>query len=296
MIGLEFKEASVIEEAYAKINLFLEVFGKREDGYHGIRSVMQTVSLHDTVNVRLSESGISMTCSTPALDCGASNLCIKAAKAFSSACGGVGAEITLTKVIPMQAGLGGGSADAAAVLRAMNFLCGCPFSVRELYRIGAKVGADVPFCVSGGTALAEGIGEILTPLPALPHCRVVICAGMPPVSTPEAYGRLDRLPPPSGDPYPPFAAALESGTLADIGKRLCNRFEDAFPQSAVRGFMIQSGAYGALLSGSGSAVFGLFPETPAAEKARAVLERSGYTAFLCRPVSGSEVCRNQKKQ
>mgnify|MGYP003376379291 CR=1 FL=1 len=99
MIGLEFKEASVIEEAYAKINLFLEVLGKREDGYHGIRSVMQTVSLHDTVNVRLSESGISMTCSTPALDCGASNLCIKAAKAFSSACGGVGAEITLTKVL-----------------------------------------------------------------------------------------------------------------------------------------------------------------------------------------------------
>ena len=119
---------------------------------------------------------------------------------------------------------------------------------------------------------------------------------MTPVSTPEAYGRLDRLPPPSGDPYPPFAAALESGTLADIGKRLYNRFEDAFPQSAFRGFMIQSGAYGALLSGSGSAVFGLFPETPAAEKARAVLERSGYTAFLCRPVTGSEVCRNQKKQ
>ena len=141
MIGLEFKEVSVIEEAYAKINLFLEVLGKREDGYHGIRSVMQTVSLHDTVNVRLSESGISMTCSTPALDCGASNLCIKAAKAFSSACGGVGAEITLTKVIPMQAGLGGGSADAAAVLSVLRaralpyrYKCRCRRSVLRVGR------------------------------------------------------------------------------------------------------------------------------------------------------------------
>ena len=296
MIGLKLNGASVIEEAYAKINLFLEVLGKRENGYHEIRSVMQTVSLHDAVNVRLSESGISMTCNDPTLGCGDSNLCIKAAKAFSCAYGGIGAEINLTKVIPMQAGLGGGSADAAAVLRAMNFLCGCPFTVRELCRIGAKVGADVPFCVMGGTALAEGIGEILTPLPDLPHCRVVICAGMTPVSTPEAYGRIDRLGAPPAGLYPPFEAALESGTAADIGKKLYNRFEDVCPQPAVKDFMLRSGAYGALLSGSGSAVFGLFQATSAAEKARSALARSGHTAFLCGPVAGSEVCRNQNKQ
>ena len=290
MKQLRLKNASVIEEAYAKINLYLEVIGKRKDGYHNIRSVMQTVSLHDTVNVRLSESGISMTCSTPALDCGDSNLCIKAAKAFSVAVGGIGADIALTKVIPMQAGLGGGSADAAAVLRALNYLCGHPFSVPGLCSIGAGIGADVPFCIAGGTALAEGTGELLSPFTALPHCRIVICKGKTAVPTPEAYRKLDQLRAVPDGTFESFSSAMLAGDLNSIGKTLYNRFEAIDHSEEIRHILSRNGSVGSLLSGSGSAVFGLFSRLSAAEAAKMQLESAGYTAFVCQPVRSSDVC------
>lgn len=295
MKQLRLKNASVIEEAYAKINLYLAVIGKRRDGYHNIRSVMQTVSLHDTLNVRLSASEITMTCSDPTLGCDASNLCVRAAKAFSDAVGGIGADIALTKVIPMQAGLGGGSADAAAVLRALNFLCGHPFSVPELCSIGAGIGADVPFCVAGGTALAEGTGEPLSPFTALPHCRIVICKGKTAVPTPEAYRKLDQLRAAPTGTFEPFSAAMLTGDINGIGKTLYNRFEAIDHSEEIRHILSKSGSAGILLSGSGSAVFGLFSRLSAAESAKLQLENAGYTAFVCEPVSSDEVCRSQKR-
>lgn len=293
MRQIRLKNASVIEEAYAKINLYLAILGKRRNGYHDIHSVMQTVSLHDTVNVRLSDTGITVTCDDPSLDCGDSNLCTKAAKAFSTSVGGIGADISLKKVIPMQAGLGGGSADAAAVLRALNYLCGHPFTLPELCSIGSRVGADVPFCVIGGTALAEGIGDVLTPYRELPQCSIVICRGTTAVPTPEAYRKIDLLAPPLTDSFEPFDAAMTSGDIRSIGSSLYNRFEEIDSSEDIRYILTKYGSCGNLLSGSGSAVFGLFPTNSTAEKAKKQLENAGYSAFVCQPVRSSEVCGSQ---
>lgn len=277
--------ASVTEAAYAKINLYLDVVGKRADGYHEIRSVMQTVSLHDTVTVTLSGRGISMTCNDSSLDCGGSNLCIRAAEAFSNAVGGIGAEIVLDKVIPIQAGLGGGSSDAAAVLRALNRICGNRLSQNDLCAIGARLGADVPFCVIGGSSLAEGVGEILSPFESLPSCAVVICKGRESVSTPEAYRRIDLLGKSPEGRFAPFAEAMRRGILFDIGRTLYNRFEDIGRSSEeLKRIMIDNGACGALMSGSGSAVFGLFPNRADTESAKTALEGAGFTAFVCEPI------------
>jgi 4-diphosphocytidyl-2-C-methyl-D-erythritol kinase len=277
---------SVTEKAYGKINLYLDVLGKREDGYHNIESVMQTVSLCDTVTVTEAEN-VSMTCSDPTLTCGEDNLCMKAARAFFKAYGAEGGcSIHLEKNLPREAGLGGGSGDAAAVLRALNRLCGEPFSAEMLCAIGAKIGADVPFCVKGqGAALAEGIGEVLSPFPSLPACHLVITNGIGKVSTPRAYGLLDTLSPTEQGDLSALKTAMEKGSVSDIGAALYNRFEDALPVSrTVVGLLLALGADGARMTGSGAAVFGIFYQKEKAAHACAVLETAGLKAYLAKPI------------
>jgi 4-diphosphocytidyl-2-C-methyl-D-erythritol kinase len=274
----------ITEKAYAKINLYLDVLNKREDGYHNILSVMTEVksdSFYDTVTVRKAENR-SMTCSDPTLTVGDDNLCLKAAKAFFGALGSDdGCYIELEKHLPREAGLGGGSSDAAAVLRALNRLYDEAFTTDELCKIGAKIGADVPFCVVGGTMLAEGIGEILSPFPSLPDCHIVISGGVGKVSTPEAYRVIDNTPPSARGDINALRKSIEQGSLAEIGKHLYNRFEDTLPScQEVKKAFIENGAIGTLMSGSGSAVFGLFDTEKNAKSAQNGLINAGYSAFL----------------
>ena len=274
----------ITEKAYAKINLYLDVLSKREDGYHNILSVMTEVksdSFYDTVTVRKAENR-SMTCSDPTLTVGDDNLCLKAAKAFFGALGSDdGCYIELEKHLPREAGLGGGSSDAAAVLRALNRLYDNVFTTDELCKIGAKIGADVPFCVVGGTMLAEGIGEILSPFPPLPKCHIVISGGVGKVSTPEAYRVIDNTPPSAQGDINTLREAIEQGSLAKIGKHLYNRFEDTLPScQEVKKAFIENGAIGTLMSGSGSAVFGLFDTEKDAKAAQNGLISAGFSAFL----------------
>lgn len=275
----------VTELAYGKINLYLDVLGRREDGYHDIRSVMQTVSLFDTVTISEAEE-VSMTCSDPTLTCGEDNLCLKAARGFFAAYGRGGCRIHLNKTLPRQAGMGGGSADGAAVLRGLNRLYGEPFSTEKLCAIGAGIGADIPFCVLGqGAALAEGIGERLSPFPSLPACHLVIVGGTSKVSTPKAYGILDTLPPTRQGNFNTFAAAMKKGDLTAIGQSLYNRFEDAVPSCRpVIELLYQEGACGARMTGSGATVFGLFADAAEAEAVCLVLRRAGYTAITATPI------------
>lgn len=273
---------TVTEKAYAKINLYLDVVGKREDGYHDILSVMHTVDLYDTVTVELSD-GFSMECSDKSLSCGEDNLCIKAARAFYSAYGREGGcRISLTKVIPSQAGLGGGSSDAAAVLRALNTLHGMVLSEDALLEAALKLGADVPFLVRGGSAICEGVGEILTPFVSLPKCRILISTGRDNVSTPQAYKIIDStIRSQSGD-YQAFKTSMEKGDIKAICSNLYNRFEDTLPSCReIKTIMMEKGALGALMSGSGSAVFGIFEKEEALLEAQKALNKEGLRTFVC---------------
>ncbi len=274
----------ITEKAYAKINLYLDVLNKREDGYHNIVSVMTEVkseSFYDTVTVKTAV-GRSMTCSDPTLTVGDDNLCLKAANAFFNALGtSDGCFIELEKHLPREAGLGGGSSDAAAVLRALNRLYDGVFTVDELCAVGAKIGADVPFCVKGGTCLCEGIGEILNPFPSLPDCHIVISGGVGKVSTPEAYRIIDNTPPRASGDIQALRTTMEKGNLNEIGKHLYNRFEDTLPScQEVKKVFTENGALGTLMSGSGSAVFGLFDTENGAKSAQNGLLNAGYSAFL----------------
>ena len=281
--------------APAKINLTLDVVGKREDDdYHLIRTVMQTVTLSDTVTVtRVEEPGIFLRLSDKTLPTDRRNTAYAAAKAFWNALpegervGGI--DIYIDKKIPQQAGLAGGSADAAAVLRGCNRLWDDPFSTDALCAFAVSIGADVPFCVRGGAALATGIGEVLEPVKSLPEeLFVVICKPAVSVSTAEAYKAVDtfagerRLSDEAG-----MIAALEAGDAAAVGERLYNVFEDVLPLpevAAIRGEMAKFSPLGSRMSGSGSAVFALFASEADAKACREALQKFGAVT-LCRPLS-----------
>jgi 4-diphosphocytidyl-2-C-methyl-D-erythritol kinase len=278
---------SVYEKAYGKINLYLDVVDKRDDGYHNILSAMHTVGLYDGVTVSARESGIVMTCSDPKLSCGEDNLCVKAAKEFFLSVGAdLGCEISLEKTLPMGAGMGGGSADAAAVLRGLNRLYKKGLSNEELRAIAVKIGADVPFCIVGGCKKAEGIGEILTDLPLLPKCFIIVCEGGEKVSTPEAYRKIDSAPPTQKSDYEGFEAALKGGDIKLICRKLYNRFEDTYPDcERVKHLLVENGALGALMTGSGSVVYGIFHSLEKATAAKEKFANMGLRPYLTTPIS-----------
>lgn len=281
-------------QAYAKINLSLEVVGRRPDGYHDLVSVMQSISLCDTLAFeKKPHNGVSLDtgCDLPADD---SNLILRAARAYFEAVGSsFGVDIKLTKRIPMKAGLGGGSADAAATLRALNALNGHPLSLAELCRIGAKIGADVPFCVMGGTQICRGIGEKMTPIVNRLDCYVVVVKGEQGISTPRAFSALDEK---YGD-FSGFSEkaerelqllekCLKNAEIDTVCGVISNRFEETVAQTVptvleIKRDLMCLGAFAAQMSGSGPSVFGLFKEKKAAEAAAASLARNGARTFLC---------------
>lgn len=280
-------------QAPAKLNLTLDVLGRREDGYHDLKMVMQSITLADQLTLRPDRApGIQVSSSFHFLPTGEKNLAGKAAVCFYQALGRPARDldISITKHVPVCAGMAGGSSDAAAVLRALNRLEGDPFSPEELAHVGEAVGSDVPYCVLGCTALAQGRGEVLTPLSPLPHCWVVACKPDFPVSTPELFARIDscrirRRPDADG-----LMAALEQGDLMEVARRMYNVFEDVLPErqlarvADIKNTLIQQGALGANMSGTGPTAFGLFSSQSQAQAAYDVLKQRYQEVFLAETV------------
>lgn len=276
--------------AYAKLNLTLDILGRRKDGYHDLQMVMQSISLADTLTIV--QGGGEVATNLRYLPTNGRNLAQVAVTAFREATGlGGPVDIAIKKSIPVCAGLAGGSADAAAVLRAMNQLTGAGLSLEKLADIGQRVGSDVPYCVLGGTALAEGRGELLTPLPPLPPCHVVVCKPPFPISTPWLFSRVKvhkivRRPDTAG-----VMAALKKGDLAGVARQMYNVFEDVLEPrhmaeiAAIKAVLIDCGALGASMSGSGPSVFGLFESEQDAKQACKRLLDSYQSVFLCQTVN-----------
>lgn len=276
--------------APAKINLSLDVTGRREDGYHLLRSVMQTVSLYDTVTVSYGEDDRIVLHCDGGIPADEHNTAYKAAALFRQETGcTAGFVITVKKAIPSQAGLAGGSSDAAGVLAALNELTGAGLSTQALCRLGERIGADVPFCIHGGTVLCTGIGTRLTPQPPLPDCAVVIVKPNGGVSTPEAYRLLDDAPHLSHPDVEGQCAALRRGDLNGVCDRVGNSFEQPLQlphTAAIRRSLTDGGAAASALSGSGSAVFGLFYDEETARCCARQLQRQYPQTAVCCPCSG----------
>ena len=279
--------------APAKLNLTLDVLGKRPDGYHDLKMVMQTITLADTLLLEPTQTGeVRVSANLSFLPGGEKNLAAAAALRFYEALGRTfdGWDITLTKRVPVCAGMAGGSSDAAAVLRALNQMEGSPFTREELARVGERVGSDVPYCVLGGTALAEGRGEVLTPLPALPRCWVVACKPDFPISTPELFARIDSCRVRCRPDTEGVLAALEAGDLGGVARRMYNVFEDVLAprqQGAVgeiKHVLIECGALGANMSGTGPTAFGLFDREEPAREAFERLHQRYADTFLAQTV------------
>ncbi len=280
-------------QAFAKLNLTLDILGKREDGYHDLRMVMQSITLADTLTLEENQGeGLRVSANLRFLPTGEKNLAAAAALRFWEVLGREpeNLDIRIEKRIPVCAGMAGGSSDAAAVLRALNQRSGEPFSPTELARLGERVGSDVPYCVLGGTALAEGRGEVLTPLPPLPRCWVVACKPDFPISTPELFAQADRVKLRRRPDTAGLVAALEAGDLGGVARRMYNVFEDVLPArlytrvAEIKNILIQCGALGANMSGSGPTAFGLFDRLEAAQEARACLAQRYRDTFLCETV------------
>ena len=247
--------------AYAKINLSLDITGRREDGYHTVDMVMQSVSLCDRVRVTLNDTGeVILKCSKPHIPCDGRNTAYKAAQYYFDATGvPFGADIYIEKHIPDQAGMGGGSADAAAVLKLLNHLCAEageePLNTAELLYLGLRIGADVPFCILSGTYRCLGIGEQLLPLAEMPKCYLVVVKPDVGVSTPEAYRACENVPGGGMRYTPGMVCAVEHRSIEEIANALGNRFDDALQISVVqeiKKYLCENGALNALMTGSGS--------------------------------------------
>ena len=282
------------ESAYAKINLTLDVLGKRADGYHDLQMVMQTVSLCDRIAVRRGcGAGIRTQSNLGYLPDDDRNIACQAARAFFEATGITcdGVSIVMEKRIPVAAGLAGGSADGAAVLRALNRLYDARLPMQRLCEIGLTVGADVPFCLCGGTMLAEGVGERLTRLPDLPACHVVLCKPGYGMSTARVFGALALAQVRRHPDTAQVLAAIEAGDLPGVAKNMYNVLEEVVRAErrdipAVENILLECGALGAMMSGSGSTTFGLFLEEDAAKTAFYHLKKRYRETFLAKTCPG----------
>ena len=279
-------------KAYGKINLGLDVVRRREDGYHEVRMIMQTVRVYDAIELnRTEEEGIHLSTNLYYLPDNENNLGYRAAKLLMDEFGiRDGVEIKMKKFIPVAAGMAGGSSDAAAVLFGVNKMFGLGLSKQELMERGVRLGADVPYCIMRGTALSEGIGEILTPLPPMPQCRVLIAKPAVSVSTKHVYESLN-LPSLGAEAHPDIdamRAAIEKKDLSGVVSQLGNVLETVtIPENPViqtlKDKMMEMGADGSLMSGSGPTVFGLFTNQTAAQAAYEEL-RYGSSQDLAKQV------------
>ncbi len=278
----------MIIKANAKINLTLDITGVREDGFHTLRSVMVPVSLSDELIIEKSES-MEFHCNIPQLETD-DNLCIRAAKRFLDVSGiNENVSVTLNKNIPFPAGLGGGSADAAAVLKGMNELFDKPLSELQLFAVAETLGSDVPLCLLGKAALCEGRGEILTPLSGIEKLNLVIAIGKARLSTPEVYRKYDSANLAVLNDSDIFLKALEQKDTQALIASCGNAFEPVTdilaPETKVlRSAMMDLGALNSHLSGSGPSVYGIFNSRESASVAAEKLKDMGYSSYLCETI------------
>ena len=283
---------TLYEGAYAKLNLTLEVLGKREDGYHDIKSVMQTISIRDDVEIDVGTGKPwVLECSMEGIPTDETNLAWKAAKVYCDAMGydPDGIAIRITKRLPTQAGLGGGSADAAAVLRALNRHYGHPLSIMALAELGAQVGSDVPFCTVCGTAMVEGRGEKLRKLPDMPDCVFVVCKPGFSVSTPELYRKIDQIAIAQHPNHQAMESALLSGDLERVAAEVYNVFDPVVSAENPELNYIKSifNTYGSVnqqMTGSGSACFAILTEFEYAAVVCSMLKDNYPALFIAKPV------------
>lgn len=286
-------------EAYAKINLYLDIVGRRENGYHDIKGIMHRIPLSDTVSVEIEKAEsteITLTCSQAGIPTDGKNIAYRAAQLYLDkyAREPYRVHIEIEKRIPAAGGLAGGSTDGAAVLRAMHkMLGGVEYS--ELTAASAALGADIPFCMADSAMITEGIGDILTLCHDLPECAILICNTGEGVSTPAAYAKLDGLyanfTSPSFDEarFSLLAQGLERGDLTLISEGMYNIFEQAVLDECplardAKAAMLSRGAVGAMMSGSGSTIFGLYRNESEAEEAYSILSARGYTTHICKNI------------
>ena len=283
---------TLYESAFAKLNLTLDVLGKRKDGYHNLQSVMQTISIRDDVEIDVGTGKPwKLLCSLEGIPTDETNLAWKAAKVYCDAMGKDpgGLEIRILKRIPSGAGLGGGSADAAAVLRALNRHYGEPLSILALAELGAQVGSDVPFCTIGGTAMVEGRGELLRKLPDMPDCVFVVCKPDFSVSTPELYRKIDEVAIAHHPDNRAMESALLAGDLGAVADNVYNVFDPVVTAEHLELNYIKSicHSYGALnqqMTGSGSAVFAVMSEFEYAAVVCNMLKENYPQLFIAKPV------------
>lgn len=288
----------ITKKAYAKINLGLDVIRKREDGYHELKMIMQTINLYDLITISLrDDQEIQMKTNLSSLPCNENNLVFKAACLMLETYQiKQGVQIELVKHIPIAAGMAGGSADAAATLKAINELFDLGASMKDLMKLGVKLGADIPYCILEGTALSEGIGEILTPLPAMPQCHILIVKPNVGVSTKFVYQNLkltDKTVHPDIDG---MVAAIHNHELSEIISRFGNVLETVTipkqPKVAqIKEEMLRLGALGSLMSGSGPTVFGIFANYGLAKHAYDIFKKGPYKSqtFLTLPYQPERV-------
>lgn len=272
----------VIMFAYAKINLALAIVSRREDGYHELETIMQSIDLHDTVQIQ--RKGLGLVCRCGELS-GSQNLAYKAAEIFLRYWGKLeGIEIIIEKNIPLEAGLAGGSSDAATTLRALNELFSQPFNQDKLLEMAAECGADVPFCLIGGTMLATGKGEKLESLPAVPLLHLVLVKPDAGISTSQAYRRFDAEGMYSRLKREKWVTALSNVDINELAKLLHNDLEQASTEivqeiSVIKKLLLEQGCLGALMSGSGSAVFGIARDKEHAAKVVNDFRERGYRVW-----------------
>ena len=283
---------TLYEGAFAKINLTLDVLGKRPDGYHDLKSVMQTISIRDDIEIDVdTDKPWALFCDKENVPTDERNLAWKAAKVFyeHTKLETTGLEIRITKRIPMEAGMGGGSADAGAVLRALNKHYGEPLSILALSELGSLVGSDVPFCTLCGTAMVEGRGERLRKLPDMPDCCFVVCKPEFSSSTPELYKKIDAVAIAKRPDHSAMESALLAGDLGKIAENIYNVFDPIVTQDHLELNYIKSifNSYGAVayqMTGSGSAVFAIVPDFEFAAVICNMLKENYPQVFIAKPV------------
>jgi len=280
----------VVTKAFAKINLSLDVLGKLDNGYHEVQMVMQTVSVFDLVTVSKLRSGIELSTNLPYLTIDCNNIAYRAAEEFFEYTGiKAGVRIDISKRIPVGAGLAGGSSNASAVLKAMNKLFGAGLSLKELCKIGIKLGADVPYCILGGTRLAEGIGEKLSPLPKLPKCSILLVKPSFSISTKTVYEKIDSYTDYKRPETHKLIAGLRSSDIKMITAAMGNVLEEVSLSEhpileKVKEELLTLGAIHAQMSGSGPTVFGIFTNMEDARNAKKELWGKYKTVYICTPV------------
>lgn len=281
---------SITERAHAKINLSLDVLGKRMDGYHDLRMIMQEIELFDTVTVEGIQRGIKIWCNDPKIPVGTSNTVYKAVKLLMDECKiQKGVKISIEKNIPVSAGLGGGSSDAAAAIRSVVRLFNLPKDEELYYKIALKTGADVPFFIKGGISLAEGIGERLSGLPSIEQMIILLVNPGFPVPTAWVYRNLDLA---SSMDHPDtdlLVDALRCNNISILAKNMKNVLEAVTIKEysiiqKIKDQMLENGALGSMMSGSGPTVFGIYNSLELAQNALNKISKPGYKCYLTRTI------------